>query len=73
MLGPERPGIETYLLQPRDPMDLDLLINAIEPQSAPWISTVIGVQGPVAPPDYCNGLMLPIVVFDQIYTLLGNR
>jgi hypothetical protein len=61
-------GIETYLLQPRDPMDLDLLINALEPHSPPWISTVIGVQGPVAPPDYCNGLMLPIVVFDQIYT-----
>jgi len=61
-------GIETYLLQPRDPADLDLLINAIEPQSAPWISTVIGVQGPIAPPDYCNGLMLPIVGFDQIYT-----
>jgi len=61
-------GIETYLLQPRDPADLDLLINAIEPQSAPWLSTVIGVQGPIAPPDYCNGLMLPIVGFDQIYT-----
>lgn len=61
-------GIETYLLQPRDPADLDLLINAIEPQSTPWISTVIGVQGPIAPPDYCNGLMLPIVGFDQIYT-----
>lgn len=61
-------GVETYLLQPRDPADLDLLVNAIEPQSAPWMSTVIGVQGPVAPPDYCNGLMLPIVVFDQIYT-----
>ena len=52
----------------RDPADLDLLINAIEPQSVPWISTVIGVQGPIAPPDYCNGLMLPIVGFDQIYT-----
>jgi hypothetical protein len=61
-------GIETYLLQPRDPMDLDLLVNAIEPQPVPWISTVIGVQGPVAPPGYCNGLMLPIVVFDQIYS-----
>ena len=61
-------GIETYLLRPRDPMDLDLLINAIEPHSAPWISAVIGVQGPVAPPDYCNGMMVPIVVFDQIYT-----
>ena len=56
-------GIETYLLRPRDPMDLDLLINAIEPHSAPWISAVIGVQGPVAPPDYCNGMMVPIVVF----------
>jgi hypothetical protein len=61
-------GIETYLLQPRDPADLDLLINAIEPQSGAWLSTVIGVQGPIAPPDYCNGLMLPIVGFDQIYT-----
>src|SRR4029077_14293949 len=61
-------GIETYLLQPRDPTDLDLLINALEPHSPPWISTVIGFQGPVAPPDYCKGLMLPIVVFDQIYT-----
>jgi hypothetical protein len=61
-------GIETYLLQPSDPADLDLLINAIEPHQTPWISTVIGVQGPIAPPDYCNGLMLPIVVFDQIYT-----
>ena len=59
-------GIETYLLQPRDAADLDLLINAIEPQPVPWISTVIGTQGPVAPPDYCNGLTLPIVGVDQI-------
>ena len=60
-------GVETYLLQPRDPADLDLLIAAINPDPVPWISVVIGVQGPVAPPDYCNGLMVPIVVFDQIY------
>ena len=65
-------GIETYLLQPRDPADLDLLVNAIEPQSAPWISTVIGVQGPIAPPDYCNGLMLPIVgVRPDLHILAG--
>jgi hypothetical protein len=61
-------GLETYLLQPRDPADLDLLIGAIEPHESPWISTVIGVRGPVAPPEYCNGLMIPIVVFDQLYT-----
>jgi len=61
-------GLETYILAPRDPADLDLLVGAIEPQENPPISTVIGVRGPVAPPDYCNGLMVPIVVFDQIYT-----
>ena len=64
-------GIETYLLQPRDPADLDLLIGALRPDNpspVPWISTVIGVRGPIAPPDYCNGLMLPIVAFDQIYS-----
>jgi PatG Domain len=61
-------GLETYILQPRDPADTDLLISAIEPHESPWISTVIGVRGPIAPPDYCNGLMIPIVIFDQIYT-----
>jgi hypothetical protein len=60
-------GLETYILQPRDPADLDLLIGAIEPHDTPWISTVVGVRGPIAPPDYCNGLMIPIVAFDQIY------
>ena len=62
-------GLETYILAPRDPTDIDLLIGAIEqPVPSPWISTVIGVRGPIAPPDYCNGLMVPIVMFDQIYT-----
>jgi hypothetical protein len=61
-------GLETYLLQPRDPADLDLLIAALEVQPIPQINTVVGVRGPVAPPDLCNGLMLPIVIFDQLYT-----
>lgn len=61
-------GLEAYILTPRDPTDLGLLIAALNPQPLPPISTVIGVRGPVAPPDYCNGLMVPIVVFDQIYT-----
>ncbi len=61
-------GLETYILQPRDPGDLELLISALHPEPAPWISTVIGVRGPIAPPEFCNGLMIPIVAFDQIYT-----
>jgi hypothetical protein len=32
-------GLETYILQPRDPADLDLLIGAVQPQPTPWIST----------------------------------
>jgi hypothetical protein len=61
-------GLETYLLRPREASDLDLLIKALEPQPVPWINTVIGVRGPNASPEECNGLMVPIVVFDQIYT-----
>lgn len=62
-------GLETYILHPRDPRDFDLLVEAIRPQPSPMdIDVVVGVLGPIAPPDYCNGLMVPIVVFDQIYS-----
>jgi hypothetical protein len=62
-------GLETYLLLPRDPADIDLLVEAIRPiPSAHDIDVVIGRRGPVAPPEMCNGLIVPIVVFDQIYS-----
>lgn len=61
-------GLETYILMPRNPADIDLLISAIEPHETPWISLVIGTRGPIAPAEFCNGLMIPIVIFDQIYT-----
>jgi len=62
-------GLETYLLQPRDPADLNLLVDAIRPAPGPNdIDVVIGLRGPIAPPEMCNGLMVPIVAFDQIYS-----
>jgi hypothetical protein len=62
-------GLETYLLVPRDPADFDLLVEAIRPAPTPGdIDVVIGVRGPNAPPTVCNGLMVPIVAFDQIYS-----
>jgi hypothetical protein len=62
-------GLETYLLQPRDPADYDRLIDAIRPQPSPLdIDVVVGLRGPLAPPDRCNGLTIPIVAFDQIYS-----
>ena len=62
-------GLETYILAPRDPADISLLVDALRPTPQPWdLDCVIGVRGPIAPPEMCNGLMVPIVVFDQIYS-----
>jgi len=62
-------GLETYLLVPRDPADFDLLVEALRPTPGPMdVDVVIGVRGPMAPPEMCNGLMIPIVAFDQIYS-----
>jgi hypothetical protein len=62
-------GLETYILAPRDPADFELLIDAIRPNSrATDTDVVIGVRGPMAPPEACNGLMVPIVAFDQLYS-----
>jgi len=62
-------GLETYILAPRDPVDLNLLVEALRPTPQPWdLDCVIGVRGGIAQPEMCNGLMVPIVVYDQIYS-----
>jgi len=62
-------GLETYLLRPRDASDLKLLVEAARPAPRPTdVDAVIGVRGPIAPPEFCNGLMVPIVAFDQLYS-----
>jgi len=62
-------GLDTYILAPRDPVDISLLVEALRPTPQPSdIDCVIGIRGPVAPPEMCNGLMVPIVIFDQIYS-----
>jgi hypothetical protein len=62
-------GLETYILVPRDSADLDRLVEALRPTPSPLdLDCVIGVRGPIAPPEMCNGLMIPIVIFDQIYS-----
>ena len=62
-------GLETYILVPRDPGDLELLIDAYrEEPRRDDLDVVIGVRTHLAPPEMCNGLTLPIVVFDQLYS-----
>lgn len=62
-------GLETYILHPRDPVGFNQLVGAIRPVPSPHdIDIAVGVRGPIAPPELCNGLMVPIVLFDQIYS-----
>lgn len=60
---------DVYLIQPRSPEDLDMVIEAIRPRPLKLdIDLVIGhVQG-MASPQTCNGMLLNIVAFDQIYS-----
>jgi hypothetical protein len=61
--------LETYILTPRDPADYSLLVEALRPTPSPGdLDVVIGMVGPVAPPQACNGLQVPIVAFDQLYS-----
>jgi len=62
-------GLETYVLQPRCPGDLALLVEALRPVPRPIdVDVIIGARGPLAPPELCNGLMVPMVMFDQMYS-----
>ena len=62
-------GVPMYVLKIRDPFDLDLLIAALRPvPRATDVDVVIGVRGPLCPSDTCNGLSVPIVLVDQLYS-----
>jgi len=62
-------GLETYLLVPRDASDYDLLVESLRPTPRVTdVDIIIGVRGPMADPRMCNGLIVPIVMFDQTYS-----
>jgi PatG C-terminal len=62
-------NLETYILVPTDPLDIDRLVQTLRPAPGVGdIDVIIGSRGPVAPTEMCNGLMIPIVMVDQIYT-----
>jgi hypothetical protein len=63
-------GLETYLLVPADPLDIDRLAQALSPAfgNVRDIDVIIGRRGPISSPELCNGLMIPMVIVDQIYS-----
>jgi hypothetical protein len=64
-------GVETYILRPRDPIDYEVLIDSLV-ESPSRIQTdvdvLIGERGPIATRETCNGLLVPVVMFDQVYS-----
>jgi hypothetical protein len=62
--------IETYILAPQEPGDIELLLDSLRPNPKPTdLDVVIGVRGPLAPPTACNGLQLPLVALRQLYSV----
>ena len=64
---------DTYLLLPRDAQTLDKFIAAVHPSSQGQgqgidIDVIIGQRGPLAQPEMCNGLVVPLVLVDQMYS-----
>jgi len=65
--------LDTYLLYPRNPVDMNVLVASLRPRPHSIdVDVVIGIRGPVAPPEVCNGLMVPLVGFTQIYSFDRN-
>jgi hypothetical protein len=62
-----------YTLPSRDPTDYDQLPEAVRPQPSPLdLDVVVGMRGQIAPPEMCNGLMVPVVAVDQICSFDPN-
>ncbi len=67
-------GMETYILRPRDPVEFDRLVEAVRPEPrSSDLDVVIGHRGPLAPPSLCNGLTIPVVSFEQVYSFASDE
>jgi len=62
-------GVATYVLFPRHRGDLEFLVEAIRSVPKPEdVDVIIGEKGPVAPPEMCGGLKVPMVAFDHVFS-----
>jgi hypothetical protein len=62
-------GVETYVLVPREPAVLDQFVEAVKPsQRGIDTDVIVGTCGPMSPAEMCNGLIVPIVVVDRVYS-----
>ncbi|MFD5326049.1 hypothetical protein [Streptomyces sp. NPDC127092] len=61
-------GVETHILKPADPAELDELVEALRPvKDDRDLAVVVGRLGPIAPPGACQGLSLPQVEVEKVW------
>jgi hypothetical protein len=67
-------GLETYILLPSDPLDVDRLAQALKPAPGDTgdVDVIIGRRWSIASAEMCNGLMIPTIYVDQIYSFNGE-
>jgi len=64
-------SIDTYILKPRSFVELAQFITALDVSLKTPLDRIIGIKGPLAPPEMCNGLQLPMVVVNN--SLITNK
>ncbi|WP_327730094.1 hypothetical protein OG250_32040 [Streptomyces sp. NBC_00487] len=62
-------GIDTYILEPADAAELDDLVEALRPvRDKRDLAVVVGTLGPIVPPGACQGLSVPLVRVEKIWS-----
>ncbi|NET46284.1 hypothetical protein [Okeania sp. SIO2B3] len=59
--------VDVYILKPRTYVELAQFITALDPSLETPLDGIIGIKGPLAPPEMCNGLQLPLVAVNQSF------
>lgn len=67
-------SVDAFIVKPRTYIELFEIIQSIQVNPGEIsFATVIGPRGPIAGPEVCNGLQLPIAVANQYYNFTFNQ
>ncbi len=62
-------GLDAYIVMMRDPFQLGSLIETQRPRPQHNdLDVAIGMKGPIAPADFCNGLTIPMLHLSHMYS-----
>lgn len=63
-------GLEIYILRANNKEAFEQFVKSTNPlPTHNDINIIIGIKGPLSSPELCNGLILPIVTVDKVYSI----